>query len=246
MKPALLSKGLKLMALLGGAGLIVAIWGVIDFGRGADPALMPQMVRYEMPDGREIYVQSHEVTLDEWNRCNDAGACGLRLRLPVGAEAVDYPATGLSFVDVQQYLGWISLRYGQSYRLPSVAEWRAMAAPVLPPKPDPIFTDPALTWASAYLVERLGSRRLEPSGSYAVTAQGIGDLNGNVWEWTQDCFAGAGEGLSVVRCPAFYVMGEHEAVMSYLIRDPARGGCAVGAPPAHLGMRLVLDAKPKA
>jgi hypothetical protein len=43
------------------------------------------------------------------------------------------------------------------------------------------------------------------------------------------------------RCPAFFVGGEHVAAMSYLERDPARGGCAVGTPPAHLGMRLVAD-----
>jgi hypothetical protein len=47
--------------------------------------------------------------------------------------------------------------------------------------------------------------------------------------------------MSPDRCPAFYVGGEHIAVMSYLVRDPARGGCAVGTPPAHLGMRLVSD-----
>jgi hypothetical protein len=35
--------------------------------------------------------------------------------------------------------------------------------------------------------------------------------------------------------------GEHVAAMSYLIRNPARGGCAVGTPPAHLGLRLVSD-----
>jgi hypothetical protein len=34
------------------------------------------------------------------------------------------------------------------------------------------------------------------------------------------------------------------AVIPFLVRDPARGGCAVGAPPAHLGFRLVTDKKP--
>ncbi|MEC8042421.1 MAG: formylglycine-generating enzyme family protein, partial [Pseudomonadota bacterium] len=33
----------------------------------------------------------------------------------------------------------------------------------------------------------------------------------------------------------------HVAAIPYLVRDPARGGCAVGSPPAHLGMRLISD-----
>jgi formylglycine-generating enzyme required for sulfatase activity len=86
------------------------------------------------------------------------------------------------------------------------------------------------------------NRALRPQGSFDTTSQGIVDLNGSVWEWTMDCYAGvAGAQMSPDRCPAFYVGGEHIAVMSYLVRDPARGGCAVGTPPAHLGMRLVAD-----
>jgi formylglycine-generating enzyme required for sulfatase activity len=117
-----------------------------------------------------------------------------------------------------------------------------MAAEVLPHTPDPIFTDPELTWASAYLLAPQTSRTLRPQGSFETTSQGIVDLNGSVWEWTQDCYAGTSQGpASADRCPAFFVGGEHVAAVAYLVRDPARGGCAVGAPPAHLGMRLVLE-----
>ena len=234
MMSALLGKIMAVAALLGGAGLVYSV-------QAPDPAMMPQMVGYQLPDGRKIMVQSHEVTLSDWNRCHYAGACDLALRPPVGRGQAEYPATGLSFVDVQQYLVWINAGMGLSFRLPSAQEWGLMAAPVLPAKPDPIFSDPALSWASAYLTESTGSRRLEPADSYSVTKDGIGDLDGNVWEWTQSCYTDASDAES---CPAFYVMGIHEAVMSYLVRDPARGGCAVGAPPAHLGMRLVLDTRP--
>jgi formylglycine-generating enzyme required for sulfatase activity len=226
------------LAAVAGAALGLAAYAV---GQARAPALTPQMAQYQMPDGTEILVQRHEVSLADWSLCHAEGGCALALRAPVGRVAADYPATGLSWVDATEYLRWINARTGRAYRLPRVAEWRAMAAPVLPAKPDPIFTDPALSWASAYLTEGLGSRRLEPSGSYSVTAEGIADLDGNVWEWTSDCFTDGGAAISAERCPAFYVMGVHEAVMSYLVRDPARGGCATGSPPAHLGLRLVLD-----
>jgi hypothetical protein len=34
------------------------------------------------------------------------------------------------------------------------------------------------------------------------------------------------------------------SVISLFSRDPAQGGCAVGAPTAHLGLRLVTDRAP--
>lgn len=231
-----------LWALAGGAVFMIgaALW----MQRAPAPDLTPAMVGYTLPGGHGIYVQTNEVTLADWNLCFDAGACALQLRPPVGRAGPDYPATGLSHVDVMEYVTWISDVTGHDYRLPTVDEWRLMAAPVLPAKPDPIFSDPNLRWASDYLIEGLPHRRLEPTGAFATTAEGIGDLNGNVWEWTQSCATQAGETVAADRCPAFYVMGEHEAAMSFLIRDPARGGCAMGVPPAHLGMRLISDKAP--
>lgn len=48
------------------------------------------------------------------------------------------------------------------------------------------------------------------------------------------------EHVDPARCPAFFVGGEHMAAMSYLTRDQAFGGCSVGTPTAHQGMRLVM------
>ena len=231
--------------LLGVAGVAVAgaLIGAAAFQtRGPDMAFVPVMATFVTADGATIYVQEHEVTIDDWNRCADGGACALHLRAPRGETAADWPATGLNWVDVNQYLLWTNENSRHDFRLPTRAEWVAMAETVLPEAPEPIFTDPNLSWASAYLTEGLGERRLRPTGSYSVSPEGIADLDGNVWEWTQDCYAGASGGATTrENCPAFHVGGEHDAVIPFLVRDPARGGCAVGSPPAHLGMRLVTD-----
>ena len=85
------------------------------------------------------------------------------------------------------------------------------------------------------------SRTLRPIGSFKTTSSGIADLNGNVWEWTSDCYAGSLQNVEKSKCPAFYVGGEHVAAVPVFTRKPAQGGCAVGTPPAHLGLRLVSE-----
>lgn len=211
--------------------------------RGPDPSFLPVMAEKAvvMPDGHSVYVQKFEVTVAEWNRCAAENACELTLHTRPDQDPATTPATGLSYVDVQEYVSWINKKSRHQFRLPTAEEWQFMAAAVLPEKPDPLYTDPSLTWASSYLIEGLAPRALKPQGSFSTSPQGIVDLDGSVWEWTMECFDGAEGGTTSDRCPAFFVGGEHLAAISFLVRDPARGGCAVGTPPAHLGMRLTSD-----
>ncbi|KNX41595.1 Formylglycine-generating sulfatase enzyme [Roseovarius tolerans] len=225
-------------------GLLAAvIAGGALLQRAPDPIFLPVMADRPvmLPNGRALYVQRHEVTVTEWARCFAQDACAQVVRARADQDPATTPATGLSYIDVQDYLAWINDATGHAFRLPTAGEWTIMAASVLPDEPDPIFTDPSLTWASAYLTEGTAPRALKPQGSFTTSPEGIADLDGSVWEWTQECYAGASDGMDASRCPAFFVGGEHVAAMSYLVRDPARGGCAVGTPPAHLGMRLVSD-----
>jgi len=227
-------------AVLAVATLIWTLLQSLDPDHAYTPEMAEQPVA--MPDGAALFVQKYEVSIAEWNACHNAGLCTLLLRAPGNHTEEEMPATGLSYVDVAEYLNWINGISKDTFRLPTVTEWEYMAAEVLPQTPDPIFTDPELTWASAYLLEPQTKRTLRPRGSFDTTSQGISDLNGSVWEWTMDCYVGvANEQTTPDRCPAFFVGGEHVAAMSFLVRDPARGGCAVGTPPAHLGMRLVRE-----
>jgi len=223
----------------------VVVLGVAFGLRGPGPAthLLPDMADRPviLPGGAALYVQRHEVTIAEWNLCFAQGACAMALRARPGHDPATTPATGLNYNDAQDYLRWINAATGHTFRLPTVDEWTHMARPVLPDAPDPLFTDPALNWASAYLIAGLPPRALRPQGSFSTTPEGIADLDGSVWEWTQDCYAGVAEEIDPARCSAYFVGGVHMSAMFYMEREPSRGGCAVGAPPAHLGMRLVSD-----
>ncbi|MAQ36913.1 MULTISPECIES: formylglycine-generating enzyme family protein [Thioclava] len=245
-KLAFLAPRLSLRKVLAAGAAIIALGAAWGFLRGPDLDYVPQMAErvVTLPDGHAIYVQKYEVTVAEWNRCHADGACELALRAPPGSETATMPATGLSHVDVEQYLGWINRKARHDFRLPTIAEWQFMAKDVLPEKEDPIFTDPDLTWASTYLTTGLAPRKLSPRGSFSTSAEGIVDLDGSVWEWTQDCYGGEGGGpIDPKKCAAFFAGGEHVAAIPFLVRDPARGGCAVGSPPAHLGLRLVSETR---
>lgn len=211
--------------------------------RAPDPSYLPEMAAHpvKMLDGRSLVVQRFEVTVADWNRCAEDGACDLTLRAKPDQAPATTPATGLSYIDAQQYVGWINKKTRHNFRLPTIKEWNTMAKAVLPEEPDPMFTDPSLSWAANYLVEGLPPRALKPKGSFSTSPEGVADLDGSVWEWTMDCYDGLANRTAPDRCPAFFVGGEHISVMSFLVRDPARGGCAAGTPPAHLGLRLVSD-----
>lgn len=234
---------------IGIAGVLAAFMlvGAACKDHSIDLRYVPQMAEQPvtLPDGHKIYVQKYEITIAEWNACHSDGACSESLRPPAGRDPEKVPATGLNHLDIAQYLDWVNTSSRHIFRLPTKPEWEFMASSALPKKHDPIFTNPDLRWASAYLTEGLTPRVLRDQGSFSTTAEGIVDLDGSVWEWTNDCYAGNNAPTNNDRCPAYIVAGEHIAVIPYLVRDPARGGCAVGAPPAHLGFRLVTDTKPE-
>lgn len=230
--------------VLGGlvvAGILLATAAGLTLARPT-PLPAPEMTAHpvQLADGHRLLVMRFEVTVSEWNRCAADGACAMNLSAPGSSDPERTPATGLNYLDAMAYLAWFNRLSDGGYRLPTAAEWQELARPVLPEVPDPIFTDPNLRWASAYLLENEAPRRLRPQGSFSTTPEGIADLDGSVWEWTSDCVQGPD--TPPERCAAFYVGGEHVAALSYLVRDPARGGCAVGTPPAHLGLRLVRSA----
>ncbi len=129
-------------------------------------------------------IGQYEVTIEEWDRCVDAGACHYR---PEHNGSPKQPVGNLSWDDATAYVKWLSEKTGQIYRLPSEAEWEYAAR---------AGTGKRFWWG-----DEAGSGKANCSdcgsgsngqaaavGTYKPNPFGLYDTAGNMAEWVQDCW----------------------------------------------------------
>ena len=226
-------------------------------GAGPAPAAAPELVPVVL-DGtvdasgaaRTIHVAKFEVTIAEWSRCAADGGCSFTPRRRPG-QSDDHPVTGVSWLDVRQYVRWLSAATGQEFRLPLEREWDFLARDVLEREARKLWDDPRLAWAADYAnFAQREKRATEPVGHFGANRLGVHDLDGNVWEWTDSCWRdGGAEGgdRTPKSCGGVRILaGKHKTWQSEFIRQVPIGGCSIGYPPANLGFRVVLDDEPAA
>jgi formylglycine-generating enzyme required for sulfatase activity len=220
-----------------------------DFSRNGRPVEGP---RRELRLPADLVVMKRQVTVAEFARCVDEAACP---RVAATAGPQDVPVVGVSWHDATAYAAWLSRKTGIAYRLPTDEEWTFAAAERARDEATPLVdpTDPAQAWIARYEAESARSRpaaiAAQPGGTFGANSNGLDDLAGNVWEWTNSCFLrvaldGGREQITNTNCGVRVVEGAHRAYMTDFIRDPRSGGCAAGVPPANLGFRLVADPSP--
>jgi formylglycine-generating enzyme required for sulfatase activity len=134
-----------------------------------------------------------ELTQAQWNACVADAACA-----STPAQADNMPVAHVSWDDAQTYLAWLSRQTGRRYRLLSEAEWE-YAARARSRATWPWGADPAAACRFANIWDRGrgaeaapctdGLDGVAPVGSLRANAFGLHDMNGNVWEWVQDCYA---------------------------------------------------------
>jgi formylglycine-generating enzyme required for sulfatase activity len=215
-----------------------------DYTRNGAPAATPTIeVRVAQP----LQIMKRQVSVGDFRRCVDAGACR-----PIDGDADDVPAVEVSWQDASAYASWLSRETGVKFRLPTDEEWAFAAAERFSDDEAAYPTDPGQRALARY--ERETSRddatqEPQPIGTFGVNTNGLLDMAGNVWEWTDTCFRrsaldadGRPSGPTTVNCGVRVVEGRHRTYMTDFIRDARAGGCSAGAPPSNLGFRLVRDA----
>lgn len=101
----------------------------------------------------------------------------------------DFPIVGVNWSDAEAYAAWLSRKTGQTYRLPSEAEWEYAArarATGLFSLEGPVSTAKANYYDRSAGGENRG-RPLAVS-SFQPNDWGLYQVHGNVWEWTRDCW----------------------------------------------------------
>lgn len=196
-----------------------------------------------------FHIMKYQLTAAEYQACVADRAC----RAAPSSEGRDprLPAVMVSYQDARAYAAWLSAKTGKIWRLPSDEEWRAAAGTRA--RDDALGlakdADPSDRWLAKYDAESAATQEdehLKPLGAFGANEHGVYDLSGNVWEWTNSCFVRYAVGPSgampvTENCGVRVVEGEHRTYITDFIRDARAGGCSVGKPPSHLGVRLVRE-----
>lgn len=139
-------------------------------------------VRFAQPFALGVYA----VTFEEYDRFAQATGRGLPKDNDYGRDR--FPVINVSWNDAVAYCLWLSDQTGQSYHLPSEAEWEYACR---------AGTTTEYSWGDAIghdnaNCDGCGSqwdrKQTAPVGSFSPNPWGLFDMHGNVWEWCIDCW----------------------------------------------------------
>jgi formylglycine-generating enzyme required for sulfatase activity len=166
------------------------VMGSPESEAGRSPQEGPQ---HTVTIGKPFAIGKFTVTFDEWDACVAAGACNGAKTDDRGWGRGKQPVFNISWNDAQAYAAWISKTTGEPYRLLTEAEWE-YAARAGEPTPfwwgSTISTDQAnFDGRESYGDSRTGAYRGKPLpvDSFAPNGFGIYNMQGNVWQWVEDC-----------------------------------------------------------
>jgi formylglycine-generating enzyme required for sulfatase activity len=126
--------------------------------------------------------------------CNLEGTGGMTWepdgdwRTPGFDQDDNHPVACINFHDAEAYAEWLSAKTGQTYRIPSEAEWEHAIRG---------GTSTAYYWGQTWEPGRAnvdgqpgqpGGRATTPGGTFPPNPFGLYDMAGNVWVWLADCY----------------------------------------------------------
>ena len=113
-------------------------------------------------------------------------------RSPGFEQSGAHPAVCVSWEDAWCFTRWLSSETGESYRLPTEAEWEYCAR---------AGTSTRYWWDDDFDLARVNCRPVKGSGTrgatvpvarYSPNPWGLYQMHGNVWEWVADRYASSG------------------------------------------------------
>ncbi len=145
-----------------------------------------------------------EVTVEQWNAfTSDTGRSPTNAKCswndPGFSQTIKHPVVCAGWQDIQAYVHWLEKETGQPYRIPTEAEWQLVGLDHRSGKDIAAIQSGRGAWPAA---NRGTSRSFwsatsvegpdqwaytAPVGSFSANSYGVYDMEGNVWEFTDDC-----------------------------------------------------------
>lgn len=140
---------------------------------------------------RAFAVSKFDVTLAEWDTCASHGDCSPDAS-DSGYGRGPQPAINITWDDAQRYAAWLTSMTGRPYRLLSEAEWEYIARTGSTTAYS-FGSEPAHLDQYAWYNGNSGTKP-HPVGQKKPNAWGLYDMEGDVWQWVEDCFHASYDG----------------------------------------------------
>ena len=246
------STGMELLLIKGGC------FAMGDSAGGGDPNERP----VHEACVSDFYLGKTEVTNDQFKQFDAKHSSGISdgVTLDDGKQ----PVVNVSWEDAVAYAKWLSQKSGQSYRLPTEAEWEYAAR--AGSKQSRFWGDTPDEACKYANVADLTAKKQRPKwttffcddhfmvaapvGSFLANGYGLSDMMGNVWEWCEDVYNSEAYGKLPKDNPVYGGSGEYHVMRGggwsngpLGIRSSHRVGLSPDFGHHALGFRLVKTAQ---
>ena len=149
--------------------------------------------QHEVTVPTPLAISKYEVTFDEWEACALEGGCANYRPQDSGWGRGRRPVIYVSYDDAKSYIEWLRQKTGKPYRLLSEAEWE-FAARGGTSTPYAAGETLAPTQANFDASSASGRGQTEYKGTtlevgtFPPNPYGLYDMEGNVFEWVDDCW----------------------------------------------------------
>jgi formylglycine-generating enzyme required for sulfatase activity len=204
-----------------------------NFMMGA-PENDPMRTFDEVPQHRVSFAKPFSVgrfavTFAEWDACVADGGCNGYMPSDGGWGRERRPVINVSWNDAQSYLGWLSRKTGQPYRLLSEAEREFVSR---------AGTSTAFWWGDSVTTDQAnyngggeGVHRGQtvPVDAFQPNPFGLYQVHGNVYDWVEDCWHSSytgslrgGRAWTTEDCPTRVIRGGSWKYNSFYLRSASR------------------------
>ncbi len=210
----------------------------------------------------DFYIGKDEITNEQFKKFKPQHNSGISEGMSLDGEK--QPVVNVSWEDAVTFAKWLSQKSGQTYRLPTEAEWEYAArsgskqSRFWGSNPDAAckYANVAdLTakkqrpkWTTFFCDD--GFAVSAPVGSFTANNYGLNDMLGNVWEWCEDVYNSEAYGKLPKDNPVYQGSGEYHVMRGggwsngpLGIRSSHRVGLSPDFGHHALGFRLVKNVK---